>query len=167
MILVDTALRARAASGNPVRFGIYGAGFMGRGSPTRSLNYVPGMALAAICNRTVEAAVAAYAEFGVPASARRGRPRGRARRRHGGRAARRHRRSRGLGGSDGIECLVEATGAVEYGARVTMLAIEHGKHMVLMNAELDGTVGPILKRAGRRGGCHPHRLRRRPARRAR
>jgi len=26
-----------------------------------------------------------------------------------------------------------------------MLAIEHGKHMVLMNAELDGTAGPLLK----------------------
>jgi predicted homoserine dehydrogenase-like protein len=34
---------------------------------------------------------------------------------------------------------------VEYGARVTTLAIKHGKHVVLMNAELDGTVGPLLK----------------------
>src|ERR1043165_8025147 len=31
-------------------------------------------------------------------------------------------------------------------ARVTLAAIEHGKHVVLMNAELDGTVGPLLKR---------------------
>lgn len=31
MIIVDTALKARAEAGNPVRIGMIGAGFMGRG----------------------------------------------------------------------------------------------------------------------------------------
>jgi len=34
---------------------------------------------------------------------------------------------------------------VEFGARVAMKAIENEKHVITMNAELDGTVGPILK----------------------
>lgn len=34
---------------------------------------------------------------------------------------------------------------MEFGAQVTTDAIAHGKHVVLMNAELDSTVGPYLK----------------------
>ena len=44
-----------------------------------------------------------------------------------------------------IDAIVEATGEVEFGAQVTLNAIENGKHVVLMNAELDAVVGPILK----------------------
>lgn len=47
---------------------------------------------------------------------------------------------------------MEVTGAVEFGARVALSAIEHRKHVVLMNAELDGTVGPILKVYADRAG---------------
>ncbi len=38
------------------------------------------------------------------------------------------------------------------GARATLAAIESGKHMILMNAEVDGTVGPILKVYADRAG---------------
>ena len=41
---------------------------------------------------------------------------------------------------------------MEFGAGVVLDAIEHGKHVVLMNAELDGTVGPILKVYADRAG---------------
>jgi predicted homoserine dehydrogenase-like protein len=41
---------------------------------------------------------------------------------------------------------------VEFGARFAEEAFRHGKHVVLMNAELDGTVGPILKRHADRAG---------------
>ncbi len=44
-----------------------------------------------------------------------------------------------------LDVIVEITGAVEFGAHVVMDAIAHGKHVVMMNAELDSTVGPILK----------------------
>src|SRR3712207_9412681 len=54
--------------------------------------------------------------------------------------------------ADGIDCLIDATGAVEHGAQVTMQAIAYGKHVVTMNAELDGTVGPILKRHADKAG---------------
>jgi predicted homoserine dehydrogenase-like protein len=44
-----------------------------------------------------------------------------------------------------VDVVCDVTGAVEFGARVTLDAFDHGKHVVTMNAELDGTVGPLLK----------------------
>src|SRR5690606_3730075 len=153
MIIIDNALRARAEAGNPVAFGMYGAGFMGRGLANQVLNYMPGLRLAVICNRTVEAAIAAYTDFGVPREDI-------VEVRTAGELADAMASGRFAVTADpevpaaapGIEALIEGTGHVEYGARVTMLAIEHGKHMVLMNAELDGTVGPILKEKADRAG---------------
>ncbi|MGB3201582.1 MAG: NAD(P)-dependent oxidoreductase [Nodosilinea sp.] len=151
MIIVDTALKARHEAGNPVRVGLFGAGFMGRGVINQIVNYTPGMVLTAIANRTVSAAVDAYSKFGVD----------------------RVKVVSNLGEmedaiadgysvvtddptllcqSGSIDVLIEATGHVEYGARVTLAAIEHKKPMVLMNAELDGTVGPILKVYADRAG---------------
>jgi predicted homoserine dehydrogenase-like protein len=46
---------------------------------------------------------------------------------------------------DAIDILVEVTGTVEPAAQVVLDAFEHGKNVVLMNAELDSLVGPILK----------------------
>ena len=62
-----------------------------------------------------------------------------------------------------VDVLLEVTGAVEDALPVVLAAIEHGKHVVLMNAELDGTVGPLLKAARRRGRGDLHQRRRRPA----
>jgi len=47
--------------------------------------------------------------------------------------------------AEGLDCLVDVTGAIEFGAEVRLDAIAHGKNLITMNAELDGTVGPILK----------------------
>jgi len=151
MIIVDTALKARHEAGNPVRVGLLGAGFMGRGVINQIVNYTPGMVLTAIANRTVDTAVEAYAKFGVEnvkvVSTM---------------GDMEDAIARGysvvtddptlLCQSESIDVLIEATGHVEYGARVTLAAIEHKKPMVLMNAELDGTVGPILKVYADRAG---------------
>jgi predicted homoserine dehydrogenase-like protein len=145
MIIVDRALEERARNNKPVRFAMFGAGFMGRGIANQVARYTPGMQLAAICNRTIGAALDAYVAAGIKDvvvvttvaelddAIRRG--------------------SYAVTDdpavvcqSEFIEVVVEATGHIEYGAQVTLAAIEHGKHLVLMNAELDGTVGPLLKR---------------------
>ena len=44
-----------------------------------------------------------------------------------------------------IDVLIDVTGSVEFGAHVVLEAFKHGKHVVLMNAELDATIGPILQ----------------------
>jgi predicted homoserine dehydrogenase-like protein len=54
--------------------------------------------------------------------------------------------------ASGIDVLIDATGAVEFGAQFACEAIRNGKDIVLMNAELDGTVGPILKVHADRAG---------------
>src|SRR4029453_19140184 len=55
----------------------------------------------------------------------------------------------------GIDALIEVTGSIENGARAVSTAIAHAKHVILMNAELDGTIGPILReRAEARGRAY-------------
>ncbi len=144
MIIVDRALAARAEAGNPIKVGMIGAGFMGRGIANQIANSVPGMELVAISNRNVDAAKRAYQEAGIEdfkavstvtelenaiAS--------------GGYAVTEDAML--LCRAEGIDALIEVTGAVEFGAHVIMEAIAHRKHVIMMNAELDGTVGPILK----------------------
>jgi len=144
MIIIDRALEAREREGKPIRVGMVGAGFMGRGIALQILRYTKGMRLVAIANRHVEAAARAYAEAGVQDvdkvdSATRLEE-----------AIRRGRYSMTddamlLCQAGGIDAIVEVTGSVEFGAQVATKAIENGKHTIVMNAELDGTVGPILK----------------------
>lgn len=144
MIIVDTALKARAEAGNPVRVGMIGSGFMGRGIANQIINSVPGMELVAVFSRRLDGAKRAYLEAGVEeiqavntvadledATSQ-------------GRAAVTEDASL-LCKAENIDALVEVTGTIEFGARITMEAIANRKHIILMNAELDGTIGPILK----------------------
>jgi predicted homoserine dehydrogenase-like protein len=54
--------------------------------------------------------------------------------------------------AQGLDAIVEVTGTIEHAARVVLEAMAHGKHVVLMNAEVDGTLGPILKTYADRAG---------------
>jgi predicted homoserine dehydrogenase-like protein len=144
MIIVDTALQKRADENNPVRVGLIGAGFMGRGLAIQMLNALPGMELVAIYNRTLETAKFAYTQAGAETV--------------------KHVTSVAeleaaidqktyaitddpmlLCEADNIDAIIEATGEVEFGAQVVLKAIDNGKHVILMNAELDAVVGPLLK----------------------
>lgn len=152
MIIVDTALKERQSNNNPIRVGMIGAGFMARGIALQICNYVPGMKLAAIANRHLDAAKRAYAEAGVEKVS--------VAETDGQMQA---ALAKGVAAvtedallvcrAEGIDAVIEVTGAVEFGARVVLTAIEHGKHVVMMNAELDGTIGPILKHYADRKGC--------------
>lgn len=153
MILIDTALARREAEGRPIRVGMIGAGFMARGVALQIIQYTQGMRLVAIANRTIEKARSAYEGAGVPAEQLQfvesvgqleeaiaaGRP-----------AITDDALL--LCQAEGIDVIVEITGAVEFGARVVLEALAHGKHVVTMNAELDGTVGAILQVYARRAG---------------
>src|SRR5262245_27182557 len=52
----------------------------------------------------------------------------------------------------GIEVVVEATGIPEAGIRHALKAIEHGKHVVMVNVEADALAGPYLADKARRSG---------------
>ena len=144
MILVDRALQRRHDEGRPVKVAMVGAGFMGRGVADQIINRTPGMQLVAVSNRTLEGARRAYLEAGVQQVEVANDAAGVAR-----------AIARGvpvvtddalaLCAADGVDVICDVTGAVEFGAHVTLEAFAHGRHVVTMNAELDGTVGPLLK----------------------
>ena len=50
-----------------------------------------------------------------------------------------------LARSEHVDLIVDTTGSVEFGAHVLLEAFKHGKDVVLLNAELDATIGPILQ----------------------
>lgn len=145
MIIVDEALKRREAEDKPIRVGMIGAGFMGRGAANQIVNSVPGMRLVAIANRSVEKARRAFEEAGA-----------------GGVSEVETQDALDdligsgtpaitgdfelLCNSERIDAILELTGAVDYGARAALAAIAAGKHFITMNAELDGTLGPLLKR---------------------
>src|SRR5262249_5770355 len=110
------------------------------------INSVPGMRLVAISNRTLDKAKRAYVEARVAESEIRvvDDARGVERAMEAGKYAITEN-AFALCEARSIDALIEITGAVEFGAHVTLHAIKHGKHFITMNAELDGTVGPLLK----------------------
>lgn len=144
MIIVDTALQKRADNGRPIRVGLIGAGYMGRGIALQIITAVPGMEVAAIYNRHTAGAQQAYAQAGIAET------------RYVETAVQLEDAvSQGqpavtdnallLCQADNIDAIVEVTGTIEFGAQIILEAIRHGKHVILMNAELDATLGPVLK----------------------
>ncbi len=53
---------------------------------------------------------------------------------------------------DGIECIIEATGHPLAGVRHALMAIDGGKHIVMVNVEADVMCGPILAKKARAKG---------------
>jgi predicted homoserine dehydrogenase-like protein len=151
MIIVDRVLREREATGRPIRVGLVGAGFMGGGIARQIIRYTPGMELACIVNRHPEKAKDVYRSAGQEETTRVETP-----------EQLQAASARNVGAvtsdpailcaAEGVDAIIEATGTVEYAARVAADAIEHRKHVVSLNAELDGTLGPILAEKARRAG---------------
>jgi predicted homoserine dehydrogenase-like protein len=150
MILVDTALRELEQAGTPIRVGVVGAGFMAQGLANQVVNSVPGMRLAAVAGRRLERAahVVRYAGrepvvaddvAGLDKAISSGRP-----------AITTDPFL--LCRSRQVDVIVEATGAVEYATHVVLEAFANGKDVVLMNAELDATIGPYLQVKAREHG---------------
>jgi predicted homoserine dehydrogenase-like protein len=143
MIIVDSALAKRQAEGRPIRVGMIGAGFQASGIALQIMTAVPGMQLCAVANRTLAPAIALYGQAGVDpvrcdtqaqleSAIAAGRP-----------AVTED--AQALAKAEGLDAIIEVTGSIEFAARAVLAALESGKHVVQMNAELDGTIGPILK----------------------
>lgn len=143
-------LRQLEAEGKPIRIGIVGAGQMGS-SLISLLNGLPGMRVVAVADID-------------EASARAGCVRG-------GIAKERIRSIESAGASPeevdvvrisgdlepllhdrAVDVVVEATGVPDVGAQVAAGAIGAGKHIVMLNAETDATVGALLARRAEAAG---------------
>ena len=148
---VDTVLQVREAAGRPIRVGMVGAGATGRAIALQLGTPVPGMRLVAIANRTLENAERALREANVQGWVRVSSVR-----------EAENAIARGtpvvaedpflLTACENIDVIVEVTGTIEAGAAVVLDAIDHRKHVVMVNAELDSLLGPILNERALQAG---------------
>src|SRR3990167_8158486 len=144
MIIVDKYLEKLKKENKPIRVGLVGAGFAARGFMLQILTCIKGMRLVAVSNRTRSYAIqgfeqAKYTNYKDIKSLEEFEK----------------VIAKGqtalcddpflLTDSAQIDVIVEATGEVEFGVQVVLRAIKNKKHVVLINAELDSTLGPILK----------------------
>lgn len=146
MMVVDKLLAQRESSGHPIRLGVIGAGFQSRGVALQLVaRRAPGIRLCAIANRGIDAARQAFLQAGavdpmvvesstalsdciaqeLPAITA---------------------DATVLTDCEELDAILEVTGSVEYAASMVLRAMTNGKPVVMMNAELDGTLGPILKK---------------------
>jgi len=151
MIIVDSALEGCESQGKPIRVGIVGSGYMGRGIAAQLLKRPTGIRLVALCNRTIQKAQEAFSQAGVNEyqevfsvdQLERAQSRG---------VVAITNESSILCEASSIDVIIDATSDLEFGTRVVLQAIENGKHVVLLNAVLDATIGPILKTYADRKG---------------
>lgn len=144
MIILDTALEKLHTEGKPIRVGMIGAGFMARGVAMQIIQSTRGMRLVAIANRNPDNAKKAYEDAGATNVQFVENV-----------AQLEHAISQQiyavtdnpllLSQAEGIDIILEVTGTIDYAAEIVLEAIKHKKHVALMNAELDGTLGPLLK----------------------
>jgi len=145
-------LAARAESGKPVRIGLIGCGEMGTDIVTQ-VALMRGIEVAAIADTRPERAFAAIATAGRPADS----------------AVETNTPSAVLGAvekgltaiagdpalvtsCDLVDVVIDATGKPAVGAEIGLGAMEHGKHLVMMNVEADVTIGAYLKHAAQKLG---------------
>ena len=128
---------ARAHSDKPLRVGIVGAGFMARGIANQILSYTTGMDLVAIHGRTPDRVMHLLRGAGLdPEDARK----------------RQWDDPFEMLAHANLDAVIDATGAVDFGAQIALSAIKNGVVQVSLNAELDGTVGGLLAHKARAAG---------------
>jgi predicted homoserine dehydrogenase-like protein len=144
MIIVDNALRAREAEGRPIRVALLGAGFISQGLANHIVHTTPGMRLVGVFNRHPQRAFDLCKYAGVEGVV------GPATQQEADLAIRGGKivatdDAYMLARSTGVDVLVDVTGSVDFGARVALEAFRNKKDVVLLNAEIDATIGPILQ----------------------
>ncbi len=152
MLIVDNALQAREADGRPIRVALLGAGFMSRGLANHIVNTTPGIRFVGVFNRNIQRAFdlcqyAGASDVAAPTTQQ-----------ETDLAIREGKvvvtdDAFLLARSSGIDVLVDVTGSVEFGARVVLEAFRYKKDVVLLNAEIDATIGPILQVYARKHGA--------------
>lgn len=145
-------LVARAETGRPIRIGLIGSGEMGTDIVTR-VAHMSGIEIGAICDLNLPAAQKAV-DIAFQQNGR-------------------HKEASSVDGLNAameagkvavtnsadtilnsglIDVVIDATGVPSVGAEIGLAAMEHGKHLVMMNVEADVTIGAYLKSEAERLG---------------
>jgi predicted homoserine dehydrogenase-like protein len=145
VIIVDRLLARRAEQGKPIRTVLIGAGAMSQGVALQLERFVAGIELVGVGARRPQQATdmlgaiterkASVADSRQAMNAVHGR---------GDIVVSEDAIS--LCRADFVDVVVEVTGSIHHALDVTLATIDAGKHIILMNAELDSTLGPLLKR---------------------
>ena len=138
-------LARRQADGNPVRVGVIGAGEMGTDLVTQ-IARMDGIEIAAIVDRRGTNALAALDIAGID------RDYGRHVDSVSALDAAVHAGHMAITADaadlcrcEQVEVVIDATGKPAVGAEFGLMAMQQGKHLVMMNVEADVTIGPYLK----------------------
>ena len=152
MVHLYRELERRERAGQIIQTGIIGTGSMGRGI-AGMVQITKGMRPALLVNRNIDRAIQTYVDLG-----------------HNAADIVRSNDVKTLDDAvlqaipavttdaeaacavPSLEAIVECTGTVEYAARVSLAAIAAKKHLIVMNAEMDSTVGCILAAKAREQG---------------
>jgi len=152
MIIVDTALQAREREGRPICVALIGTGFVSRALANHIAHTTPGIRVVGVYDRQLQHGLdlCRYAELADAVSAQTQQEVD-------------HAIREGkvvvtddaflLARSLEVGALVDITGSVEFGANLALEAFRHGKNVILLNAELDATIGPILQVYAEKHGC--------------
>jgi predicted homoserine dehydrogenase-like protein len=126
---IYTQLVEREQAKNPIRVGVIGAGQMGFGMIAQIAS-IPGMVVAGISDINMDNALKAKKAFDEKASLPYD--------------VFLSTNFKEVVNHPNVEVLVDATGVPEVGAKLAMECLMAKKHLVLLNVEIDITIGPLL-----------------------
>lgn len=126
-----TQLLEREKQGNPIRVGVIGAGQMGFGMISQ-ISQIPGMAVKGISDINLEAANGAAAAYNLNQKIKE--------------QIVVSTDFKEVIHSNEVEVIVDATGVPEVGAKISLETLLAKKHLVLLNVEIDITIGPLMKK---------------------
>ncbi|MBC2298116.1 NAD(P)-dependent oxidoreductase [Listeria welshimeri] len=124
-------LLAREKENNPIRVGVIGAGQMGFGMISQ-IAAIPGMSVVGISDIHVEAAKKAADAYNDSATKKE--------------KILLSNDFKEIIHSDLVEVIVDATGVPEVGAKISLETLLAKKQLVLLNVEIDITIGPLMKK---------------------
>ena len=124
-------LLEREKNGAPIKVGVIGAGQMGFGMISQ-ISTIPGMIVAGISDINLDAANRAAEAYNAS-------------------AVKKvdiliSENFKVIIHSDKVEIIVDATGVPEAGAQISLESLMAKKHLVLLNVEIDITIGPLMKK---------------------
>lgn len=130
-------LRQREVEGNSIKVGVIGAGQMGRGMVAQ-ISTIPGMIVTAISDLNIDAANRAKDAFNEAASEKVD--------------ILTSEDFKDVVNCDDVDIVVEATGVPEVGAKVCLECLLSHKNIVLLNVEIDITIGSIMHKLFKSAG---------------
>ena len=141
-------LKERAAQGKPVRIGQIGAGKFGTMHLAQT-RLTTGMHLVGLADLYPDRARKRMVDVGWPAEQTQAKSLGDALKNG---ATHVTDNAMSLITCPDIDVIVEATGDPATGIKLCLAAIEHGKHIVMVNVEADSVAGPLLAQKARAAG---------------